>query len=65
MAQGLARFSEFLDERHPDITHMTGVTRVVLEDYLSWMASSPWKTSVRSLTLTMLRGFLEWVSAVT
>jgi integrase len=60
MAQGIARFSEFLDERHPDIIHMTGVTRVVLEDYLSWMASSPWKTSVRSLTLTMLRGFLEW-----
>jgi integrase len=24
------------------------------------MASSPWKTTTRSLTLTMLRGFLEW-----
>ena len=60
MAQGMARFSEFLDERHPEVIHMTGVTRALFEDYLSWMASSPWKTTVRSLTLTMLRGFLEW-----
>jgi integrase len=60
MAQGMVRFSEFLDERYPEVIHITGVTRVVLEDYLSWMASSPWKTTTRSLTLTMLRGFLEW-----
>ncbi len=27
---------------------MSGVTRALLEDYLSWMASSPWATTTRS-----------------
>jgi len=60
MAQGLARFSQFLTERHPDVVDMTGVTRVLLEDYLSRMAWSPLATTTRSTTLTMMRGFLDW-----
>jgi len=60
MAQGLARFSQFLTERHLEVVDMSGVTRSLLEDYLSWMVSSPWATATRSNSLTMLRSFLDW-----
>ncbi|MDQ3542707.1 MAG: site-specific integrase, partial [Actinomycetota bacterium] len=59
-AQGLTRFSQFLTERHPTVVDMSGVTRTLLEHYLSWMASTRWATTTRSTTLTMLRGFLDW-----
>jgi integrase len=57
---GLIKFSRFLTEARPDVVDISGVTRTVLEHYLSWMASSPWAINTRSNTLTMLRGFLEW-----
>jgi integrase len=59
-AQSLARFSKFLEERHPEVVHIAGVTRGLVEDYLSWVARSPWAPATRSTTLTMLRGFLDW-----
>ncbi len=58
--RGLIKFSRFLTERRPDVIDISGVTRTLLEQYVSWMASSPWATNTRSNTLTMLRGFLEW-----
>jgi hypothetical protein len=57
---GLIKFSRFLTEQRPDVIDIGGVTRTLLEHYLSWMASSPWAINTRSNTLTMLRGFLEW-----
>lgn len=60
MAQCLGRFSQFLTDRRPDVVDMSGVTPVLLEDYLSWMASTSWATTTRSNSLTMLRGFLDW-----
>lgn len=58
-ALALSRFSKFLAECHPDVVDGTGITRAVLEHYLSWLASSSWSTNTRLLSLSMLRGFLD------
>jgi len=60
MAQGLARFSRFLHEAHPEIVATAGITRPLLEDFLAWMTASNWATSTRATTLVMVRGFLDW-----
>ena len=36
-ALAMSRFSAFLAERHPGIAGEAGITRPVLEDYLSWL----------------------------
>ena len=38
-AQSLARFSLFLAE-HPEVTGFDGITRDLLDDFLSWMSSA-------------------------
>ncbi|MFN2504043.1 MAG: tyrosine-type recombinase/integrase [Acidimicrobiales bacterium] len=59
-AHALARFSEFLEERHPGVCAAAGISRHLLVDYLSWMASSRWAVTTRSHSLTFLKVFLEW-----
>jgi len=58
-AQALARFSEFLAERHPDVGGWAGISRDLLVEFLSWMASSRWAINTRSHTLTFLKVFLD------
>jgi len=58
-ALAINRFSNFLTERHPRIEHEEGITRPVLEDYLSWLLTKGYSTSTRALTLSMLRVFLD------
>jgi integrase len=58
-ALGMSRFSTFLTERHPDVDDEGGITRTVLEDYLSWLATGPYSTNTKLLSLSMLRGFLD------
>ena len=58
-ARALARLSSFLDERHSGMADESGLTREVLEDYLGWLATKPWSTATRFLSLTMLRVFLD------
>ncbi|MDP1819496.1 MAG: tyrosine-type recombinase/integrase [Acidimicrobiales bacterium] len=59
-AQALARFSLFLEQRHPEVDGIAGISRDLLVEHLSWMASSHWATTTRSNTLTFLKMFLEW-----
>ena len=59
-AQSLARFSLFLEQRHPEVGGIAGISRELLVEHLSWMASSQWATTTRSCTLTFLKMFLEW-----
>jgi hypothetical protein len=59
-AQALARFSLFLEERNPQVRDAAGISRDLLVDYLSWMASSRWALTTRSHSLTFLKVFLEW-----
>jgi site-specific recombinase XerD len=58
-ALGMSRFSRFLTQRHPDVDDETGITRSVLEDYLSWLATGPYSTNTKLLSLSMLRVFLD------
>jgi integrase len=58
-ALGISRFSGFLAERHPDVDDEADITRAVLEDYLSWLATGPYSTNTKLLTLSMLRVFLD------
>jgi len=58
-ALGMSRFSTFLTERHPEIDDETGITRTLLEDYLSWLATGPYSTNTKLLSLSMLRVFLD------
>jgi integrase len=55
----LARFSKFLTQAHPDVVGPSGITRQVLEGYLSWLAASGWAPATRCQALTMLRTFLD------
>ncbi len=59
-AQALDKFSQFLTERRPDVGDVSGVTRTLVEHYLSWMASSRWASTTRTVAVIMLRGFLDW-----
>jgi integrase len=58
-ALALSRFSAFLAERHPGIADEAGITRNVLEDYLSWLLARSYSASTRALSLSMLRVFSD------
>ncbi len=58
-ALALSRFSAFLAERHPGIAGEAGITRPVLEDYLSWLLTQGYSASTRALSLSMLRVFSD------
>lgn len=58
-ALAMSRFSAFLAERHPGITSEAGITRPVLEDYLSWLLDKGYSAGTRALTLSMLRVFTD------
>jgi integrase len=58
-ALAMSRFSAFLAERHPGIADETGITRPVLEDYLSWLLARGYSASTRALSLSMLRVFSD------
>jgi integrase len=58
-ALGMSRFSAFLAGRHPGITGEAGITRPVLEDYLSWLLARGYSAGTRALSLSMLRVFTE------
>jgi len=58
-ALAMSRFSGFLGGCHPDVDNETGITRNVLEHYLSWLATSGYSTNTKLLSLSMLRGFLD------
>ena len=58
-ALAISRFSRFLSECHPDIVDETGVTRAVLEDYLSWLVTKGYSASTRALSLSMIRVFFD------
>ena len=55
----MSRFSAFLAERHPGIAGEAGITRPVLEDYLSWLLAKGYSAGTRALSLSMLRVFTE------
>ena len=56
-ALAMSRFSRFLAECHPDTDDEAGITRSVLEGYLSWLHASAYATNTKLLSLSMLRGF--------
>jgi integrase len=58
-ALAMSRFSAFLAERHPRIAGEAGITRPVLEDYLSWLLAKGYSAGTRALSLSMLRVFTE------
>jgi integrase len=58
-ALALSRFSAFLAECHPGIADETGITRPVLEDYLSWLLAQGYSAATRALSLSVLRVFCD------
>ena len=58
-ALAMSRFSAFLAERHPGVASEAGITRPILEDYLSWLLAKGYSAGTRALTLSMLRVFTE------
>lgn len=59
-AQAFARFSLFLAE-HPEVTGFDGITRDLLDDFLSWMSARvAWSTNTRHHTLTFVKVLLDW-----
>jgi integrase len=56
-ALALSRFPAFLAGRHPGTADETGITRPVLEDYLSWLLAQGYWAATRALTLSVLRVF--------
>jgi integrase len=58
-ALAMSRFSAFLAERHPVIAGEAGITRPVLEDYLSWLLDKGYSAGTRALSLSMLRVFTD------
>jgi integrase len=58
-ALAMSRFSAFLTERHPGVTDETGITRLVLEDYLTWLLARGYSAGTRALSLSMLRVFSD------
>ena len=52
-------FSMFLAEHHPQIVHPAGLTRAVIEHYISWLATSHLAGYPINTYLVTLRGFLE------
>ena len=58
-ALAMARFSAFLTEAHPEVDDETGITRPVLEHYLSWLVSRSYSSSTRALSLSTVRVFFD------
>jgi integrase len=58
-ALAMSRFSAFLAKRHPGIAGEAGITRPVLQDYLSWLLDRGYSASTRALSLSMLRVFTD------
>ncbi len=58
--RALRWFATFLTEQHPAITGPDGLTRDVLEHYLSWLTAAPELSANTTNTyLVVLRGFLQ------
>jgi integrase len=55
----LSWFSRFLAEQHPEVCDDSGLTRAVIEHYLSWLAASQLGDYARNGHLVCLRSFLE------
>jgi integrase len=58
-ALAMSRFSAFLTEHHPGVTGEAGITRPLLEDYLSWLLAKGYSAGTRALSLSMLRVFTD------
>ena len=58
-ARALTRFSRFLMTCHPEVTDEAGITRPVLEDYLSWLLTQGYSPATRALSLSMIRVFFD------
>jgi len=58
-ALAMSRFSAFLTECHPSVDGETGITRAVLEDYLSWLVTRSYSASTRALSLSFIRVFFD------
>jgi len=58
-AQAMGWFSRFLAEQHPEVVGGAGLTRRLLEHYLSWLASATLGESTRRTYLGFLHNFLE------
>jgi integrase len=58
--RALRWFSRFLSEQHPQVTDAAGLTREVLEHYLSWItAAAALSGNTTNTYLVILRGFLD------
>lgn len=58
--RALRWFATFLAEQHPEVTGPGGITRHVLEHYLSWITAAPELSGNTTNTyLVVLRGFLQ------
>jgi integrase len=58
--RALRWFSTFLTDQHPEVTDASGVTRQILEHYLSWLSAEPTLSANTTNTyLVVLRGFLD------
>ncbi len=58
--RALRWFATFLTQQHPDVTGPGGITREVLEHYLSWITAAPELSGNTTNTyLVVLRGFLD------
>jgi integrase len=57
--QGMGWFSRFLTEQHSEVGGGAGLTRGLLEHYLSWLASATLGESTRRTYLGFLHNFLE------
>jgi integrase len=58
-ALALTRFSRFLTTCHPEVADEAGITRPVLEDYLSWLLTQGYSPATRALSLSMIRVFFD------
>ncbi len=58
--RALRRFSVFLTKQHPEVTGPEGITRQVLEHYLSWLSAEPsLGANTTNTHLVILRSFLQ------
>jgi integrase len=58
-ALALTRFSRFLTTCHPEVADEAGITRPLLEDYLSWLLTQRYSPATRALSLSMIRVFFD------
>ena len=58
--RALRWFANFLAREHPEVSDPTGITREILEHYLSWLTAAPQLSGDTTNTyLVVLRSFLE------